>query len=306
MNAESSHESYAGSCVKCSFVLPQIREAASMYFEQGHVTCTECHTQNDLWDVVLGRMLSQPPLPMHLVVLGATRTLFTHVIEAGKYHEVQLTDVGIPADATVLQVGYSPQGGQGGVVFPIEWHGNVPQRRIIGNVLRLIGQPAVLGDGTVGSICPVGIWVIWIHREEEDGWPYILSAFEAFVDRQYDRMIVPAQSAVEITLMPVARALLESQASQNLVRQFTTDRLGYGDVLNIFLPFVCAQSGISKLPEKIIRSLNRLRGKRNKLVHRGTVAANVSTLDAAEGLCAAVFGVEYVRYARPKLIAWLR
>jgi hypothetical protein len=134
-------------------------------------------------------------------------------IEADKYHEIHLNTVGIPAEATVLQVGYTPQGGEGGAVFPIELHGNVPQRRIVRNVLRLLGRAMLSGDGTLGSVCPVSIWVVWVHQEKEDAWPYVVSAFEAFIDRHYDRVIVPAQSAVEIGLMPVVRELLERHAS---------------------------------------------------------------------------------------------
>jgi hypothetical protein len=71
----------------------------------GDVTCSECQTHADLWDVVLARAVVQPPFSMCLVGLGATRTDFRRDIEADKYHEIQLADVGIPTDATVLQVG---------------------------------------------------------------------------------------------------------------------------------------------------------------------------------------------------------
>jgi len=297
---------HAGSCPQCHYVFPPIWEAAPAYFEQGYVTCTKCQAQADLWSVVLGRALIQPPIPMCLVGLGATETHFTREIEANKYHEIDLTDVGIPADATVLQVGYTPQGGKGGAVFPIEWHGNVPQRRIVGNVLRLLGRAGVSGDGTVGSVCPVAIWVVWVHQEREDGWPYFVSAFEAFIDRQYDRVIVPAQSAVEISLMPVIRELLERHASVRHVKGFIGDGLTFGNVVNVVLPFVCGQAGIPKLPEDIRGSLNRLRGLRNSVVHSGTGSDKITAQQAAEGLCAAVFGFEYVRYARPRLLAWLK
>jgi len=72
------------------------------------------------------------------------------------------------------------------------------------------------GDATVGSVCPVAIWVVWVHQEKEDSWPYVVSAFEAFIDRHYDRVIVPAQSAVEIGLMPLIRELLERHARKLL------------------------------------------------------------------------------------------
>jgi hypothetical protein len=139
---------HAGGCPQCHYVYPPIWEAAPTYFEQGFVECCRCRARADLWQVVLARICTTPFLPvLALEQIGATHTRFTHTIEADKYHEIPLDSVGIPPDATVLQVGYTPQGSvDGGCVFPIEWHGNVPQRRI-GNVLRLLGRPAVSGDG---------------------------------------------------------------------------------------------------------------------------------------------------------------
>jgi hypothetical protein len=76
--------------------------------------------------------------------------------------------------------------------------------------------------------------------------------------------------------------------------------------MNVFLPFVCGQAGLPKLPEKIKASLNQLRVTRNTVVHSGTSGDKITSKQAAEGLCAAVFGFEYVKYARPKLLAWLK
>lgn len=87
------------------------------------------------------------------------------------------------------------------------------------------------GDGTVGSVCPVAIWVVWVQQEREDAGPYSVSAFEASIDRHYDRVIVPAQSAVEISLMPVVRELLERHASVRHVKGFIGDGLTFGSVV---------------------------------------------------------------------------
>ena len=176
----------------------------------------------------------------------------------------------------------------------------------VSNVLRLIGQPALSGDGTVGSVCFVLIWVVWVHQQKEDGWPYVVSAFEAFIDGHYDRVIVPAQSAIEISLMPVIRELLERHASGDHVSGFMGDRLTFGHAINVILPFVCGQAGVPKLPEKIRISLNKLRKLRNTIVHSGTGGDKITSQQAAEALCAAVFGFEYVRYTKPKLLAWLK
>jgi hypothetical protein len=279
-----------------------------VYFEQGFVECSECKAKSDLWQVVLARICTTPFLPvLALEQIGATRTGFTHTIAADKYHEISLDSVGIPPDATILQVGYTPQGSaEGGVVFPIEWHGNVPQRRI-GNVLRLLGRPAVSGDGTVGTECPVGIWVLWIHQDtRENGWPYLLDAFHALVREEYDRVIVPAQSTVEITLMPVIRALLERHSSVNHVKGFMGDRLTFGNVVNVVLPFMCAQAGVPKMPDSVRGAMNKLRQLRNDLVHSGERRASISKQESGEALCASVFGFEFVRYVRPQLLQRLK
>src|SRR5271156_3641730 len=88
---------HAGSCPKCFYVLPPISEAAPIYFEQGYVSCSECQTRADVWDVVLDRMNIDPPIPtMSLVCLGATETSFSREIAADKYHMIDLAEVGVP------------------------------------------------------------------------------------------------------------------------------------------------------------------------------------------------------------------
>jgi hypothetical protein len=139
----------------------------------------------------------------------------------------------------------------------------------------------------------------------DDGWPYIVSGFEAFIDRHYDRVIVPAQSSVEISLMPLIREMLERHASVTHVRGFMGDRLTFGNVINVMLPFVCGQAGIPKLPDNVRASLNKLRKLRNSIVHSGIGTKGVTVEQASEALCAAVFGFEYVRYVKPRLLAWL-
>ncbi len=133
-----------------------------------------------------------------------------------------------------------------------------------------------------------------------------MSAFDAFTYWHYDRVIVPAQSAVEITTMPIIRELLMRHASADHVKRFMGDRLSFGNVVNVILPFMSGQAGIPKLSDKIRGSLNILRRIRNELVHEGLGGSKITAQQGAEGLCAAVFGSEYAKYAAPKLRAWLR
>jgi len=44
------------------------------------------------------------------------------------------------------------------------------------------------------------------------------------------------------------------------------------------------------------RAINIQRGKRNDFVHSGLEKSSISELDACRFLCAAVFGLEHLRY----------
>jgi hypothetical protein len=286
---------FCGSCPSCSFVLPPLKECAKEYFEKGFVKCEECSARVDVWQVALARVDWAAHTDEVLVGIGATRTVFTETIEAGKSHTIHLPKYGVPADATVLAMVYTPQGGG---VFPIEWHGNRPRRRLIGTDIIVIGVPA-MGEGPESS---VAIAAIWVPKEESDAWSYLTQAFEMFSARQYAQVLGPAQSAVEISLMPIVSEVLERHAAaENVKSLIEGGNLTYGHVLNVLLPFMCAQADIPVLPDPIRGLLNRLRKLRNELVHKGKSPGTVGAEDAGQCLCAAAFGFEYVRYAGPML-----
>ena len=297
---------HAATCPSCHYVFPPISEAAPLYFEHGQIACKQCGTNADLWDEARARVTAEPAFALCLVSLGVVETHFDRVIEANKYLEVDLTEVGVPKDATVLQAGYTSQGSQGqGMVIAHEVHGNVPTRRIADNILRLMGVAATMGDGTIGTASRVNIWVSWVPHTDDASRSYLVGAFDAFTYKHYDRVIVPAQSAAEISITPIIRELLEHHASNRLVERFMNDRLSFGNIVNIVLPFMCGQAKVPPLPDKIRGALNTLRDTRNTLVHSGISSDKVTSRQAGEGLCAAVFSCEYARFVHPKLRAWL-
>ncbi len=218
-------------------------------------------------------------------------------MEAGQVHVVDLTVFGVPADAKILAVSYTPLGR----VRPLEWHDNVPARHISGTVLHLLGLP--IGKGRVPRFGNVSISVVWVRGEESDGWPYLVSALSAATASDYAPSLVFAQAAVEISMMPIIESRFRQHASADQVKGFMSDALTYGYALNVVLPYLCAELRIAKLPDAIRGSLNRLRKMRNCIIHEGTKAAAVSPEDTMEGLSAAAFGFEYMRYVQPVLSA---
>jgi hypothetical protein len=289
----------AGSCSKCHYILPRLVDCAPSYFEKGCVTCGKCGESVDLWQVAAGRALSLKWIPWSLASLGAAQTHTRISVETGKYYQVDLTEFGAPADARILSVSYSGGDGGSGVVTALEWHGNSPARGQRGTVLRLIGIP--LGEGTLPRTGTVGISALWIRGEESDAWPYLVSAFDAAAAHEFAPSLVFAQSAVEISMMPAIAMRLRRHASQEQVKRFVVDSLTYSYALNVVLPYICGELGIVKLPDPIRGALNKLRKQRNKIIHEGVKAAAISHEDTAEGLSAAAFGFEYMRYALPHL-----
>jgi hypothetical protein len=148
---------------------------------------------------------------------------------------------------------------------------------------------------------PVLIIVTWVRTGDSDAWPYLVTALEAAAASEYAPALVFAQSAVEISMMPIIEKRFRTHASAEHVKQFMSNALTYGYSLNVVLPYLCAEAGASRMPEAIRGALNRLRKKRNSIIHQGVEASAISPEDAIEGLCAAAFGFEYMRHVGPVL-----
>jgi hypothetical protein len=290
----------AGSCsnLACRYVLPRISECAPIYFDQGHVNCSECGETIDLWQAALEHARRLSPMgAWALGSLGAGQTSFVILIETNRYYTLELTDYGVPADARILRRNYT---GQGGDVTAIEWHGNAPPLRFPGTVLRLLGVP--LGEGPIPRSGPVSINVFWIRSDRMESWPFMVTAFEAAAAKDYAPSLVFAQSAVEISMMPVIEQRLRKHAPADRVENFMRDSLTYSHALNVVLPYLSAECGAPKMPDAVRGALNKLRKIRNAIIHKGPRAAAVSAEDAMEGLCAAAFGFEYMRHVSPTLL----
>jgi hypothetical protein len=293
-----THEG-SGSCPDCHYVLPRLVECASAYFENGHVVCEHCGKQVDLWRSVLDRA-TLLPVSWALPWLGATHTSIVMPMETGKYYEIQLTAHGAPPDAKILSAGFAPQGGENGLVMALEWRPNNRSGRFVGTVLRVVAVP--LMEGPVPRVGNVLVSVVWIRGEESDAWPYLVTAFEAAAASEHAPSMVFAQSAVEISMMPLIEKKFCQHASAEQVKRFMGDALKYGYALKVVLPYLCAEVGAVQMPEVIRGGLNKLRKKRNAIIHTGTKAAAVSAQDAMEGLCAAAFGFEFIRHIGPILL----
>lgn len=298
INLEEKSFDSAGPCSKCSCVLPALAQCAPEYFTKGFVTCQNCGAEVNVWEVA-SNYAAVLPGPWGLTSLGAAQSRFAITMETDKFTEVQLTDHGVPEDAKVLNITYNSEWQEIGSVFPQETHGNTPMRRFVGTTLRLIGRP--LGEGVVPRKGGVNISVIWVRSEDSLAWPYIVSALESFGERDYSPALMFAQSAVEISIMPIVAQRFKRHAANDSVRKFMSGELSFGHAFNIVLPYFCGELGLPKLPDDVRGGVNRLRKMRNQIVHEGIRSASINHQEAAAAIAAAAVGFEYMRFVAPEL-----
>lgn len=229
--------------------------------------------------------------------IGAQTLLFQLLLKSGQRATYRFSDYGIPSDAKILYVNYTPSGGG---LFPVEMHGNVPTRRFLANEVVLYPVP-FSANQTAGDT-EVNVMVSWVPRTANDeSWQSLVDAFEAFAHARYSSMVVPANVAVESALSRVLTAYLERFVSKNRTEDFLENAATYGHQLNVLLPFIASLKSLPLLPDHVRGALNKLRRFRNDLAHAGVLKQPLDQHSAAEALCGALFGIHYVRYVEEQL-----
>jgi AcrR family transcriptional regulator len=229
--------------------------------------------------------------------IGAQTLLFQLLLKDGQRTIYRFSDYGIPQDAKILYVNYTPSGGG---LFPLEMHGNVPTRRFLSNEVVLYPMPFA-ADKTPEDT-EVNVMVSWVPRTASDeSWQSLVDAFEAYAHARYSSMIVPANVAVESALSRVLTGYLERFVSKRRIEDFLENAATYGHQLNVLLPVIASLKSLPLLPDHVRGALNRLREFRNDLAHAGTLKQPLDPHTAAEALCGALFGIHYVRYIEDQL-----
>ncbi len=291
----------AGPCPKCRTRLPLLVDCAATYFANGFLLCNHCGERVDLWGASVDQAIRLRDVSdSALISLGAKQSWFPLAMETGKHYVVDLTQYKIPADAKILSRRYTPQGGEQGAVSAVEWYPNDSTHRFRGTPLSLVAVPVM--EGPLPRTGQVLVILTWVDADDADAWPYLARAFDSAAAREYEPALVFAQSAVEISMMPLIEQRFRRHASAEHVENFMRDSLTYSYALNVVLPYLSAELGSPKMPDAVRGALNKLRKKRNEIIHRGTKAAAITPQDAMEGLCAAAFGFEYMRYVGPTLL----
>lgn len=278
-------------CPSCGAVLPLTGEMVSGYLRGEKAACTNCSAQIDLWKTLLENMrLGFRGIFGAYAIAGAQMTAHRISLEPGKPTEIDFDAMGIPSDARILDIGYTPIGTG---LLPLEMHGNWPRRHMVQRPLTV--YPALIGGGPHTGI-DVSLLVVWVHHQPTDyTYQNLVEAAEAFSVDRYEMMVVHANAAVELTLNQLLARLLESHVGSKKVEGFLQDHATYSHQLNILLPAFTDLLRLPKMPKHIHGLLNRLRTLRNRVAHGGFLDASVDRYHAAECLAATFFGLAYLR-----------
>lgn len=285
-------------CPQCGAPTPIQDRHTTDYFEGTRALCPACGTSLDWWTTVLREIRENFMLNQAFGPIGARQALFSITLHPGERTHYKVSDHGIPADAKILYVNYTPEG----PLHPAEIQGgNIPTRPPIRHEVTV--WPVPLTDREVTDAVKVNVLVSWVpHSPLDASWGNLVTAFEAYVAADYDAAIVPANVAVEAALSVfLFDYLARHKIANEHLRPFLDDAATYSHQLNVLLPLIAEWSHAPRLPDHIRGALNRLRRLRNDVAHRGKPETPLLQAEAAELLCAALFGFRYIGFVQSRV-----
>lgn len=283
-------------CMACSAGITIQDSYTTDYFEKKPIACPSCNSAVDWWATVVQEVRENFMMNQAFGPVGARSAIFRIILRPGERTQYKLSDYGIPTDAKVLYVNYTPEG----KLFPIELHGNVPTWRFSRNEVTVWPLPS--GNDVETEVTHVNVMVTWVpHSHLDESWANLVEAFEAYATGNFQSAIVPANVAVEAALSIFLFEYMSRYAGHDRVKRFLVDAATYSHQLNVVLPLVSALGSLPQLPGHIRGLLNRLRDFRNQMAHDGKLEGPLAPNETAELLCAALFGFRYVGLIQSRL-----
>jgi hypothetical protein len=283
-------------CTNCNAPIIVNGSYMESFFNGEAVTCSGCKAELDWWKVAQRAIKENFMSNQAFSLLEANSKLIKFTLTPNTRTCLNFTNNGIPVDAKILYINYTPQGGD---LFPIEIHGNVPHRRIIGNEVWLYPMAPPNEDGGATEISAMVTWIE--HSSDEIEFINITDAVEAYSNNQLLDAIVPANVAVESALSKLLSNFVSKFVGNKRVEDFLENSATYSSQLNVVLPLIVGMQGFPVLPDQIRGLLNKLRGYRNQIAHSGTTDKELTKEDTADALCAAIFGLRYIALIEARL-----
>ena len=284
-------------CLTCRAPINVESSYVKKHFKNEDIICSHCGAKVNWWRTLKKGISDNFMFNQAFSAIEAKTNIIDISLEPNTRLTIKLPEYGIPSDAKILYINYTPNGGG---LFPLEIHGNVPHRRILGDEISL--YPIPISHQEPATSTKVHVMITWIkHSSNEESLVNITDAFEAYSTNQLNESVVPANVAVESALSKLLSTYISSMTSKKRTEDFLTNAATYSSQLNVVLPLIVNMKGLTKLPDDVRGLLNKLRGLRNQIAHTGNIEDDLSKSDFADILCAALFGLKYISLIESEL-----
>lgn len=279
-------------CIHCSHASFLSQNVVDLYLRGQHGICEACRAQLDWWKIVVHVVQQNFMLSDAFFPLGAKLRLFQTTFFRDGITHFNLYEEGLPDNALILEVNLTPKG-----MYCSEVAANSRRMRHKynkGGDLQLHGYADPGSDSQINE-AEVAIFVTWVESSVDDvAWNNLVTAFDFYVNNDYESSLVPANVAVESRLFRLVERHLTATASKDRVKDFLESGATYSHQLNVLLPSIVHQLRATDIADDLRGRLNRLRELRNQVAHRGRCDHKLSQNQCAELITPALFGFRYL------------
>lgn len=279
-------------CLNCNGFLDFEPSNFIDFMQKKSTKCPSCQNSINWFDVVKKGIFDNFMENAALGYVGCKNSIFNFVIEPNTPKELDFENYGIPSNARILFINYTPQDGN---LFPIEMHGNTSTLRFKKNKVLLYPRPFHNDEQLMTTT--VSVLVSWFVPNDFDNTLLnLLEGFEEYIHGNYLSVFIPANVAIENTIYRVMDEFLKEFASTKKVEEFLTNNATYGHQLSILLPMFLSIKQQEKIPDSMMGNLSRLRRLRNEYAHNGKIENLPSKYEIAEILTSCLFIFHYMQF----------
>lgn len=283
-------------CLGCNHPIDVLEQHMHEYFNGTQIQCGKCKEKFEWWELLRNGITRNFMLSQAFSAIGANSNIIEFCLRPNERTVFKFSDYGIPETARILHVNYTPQSGG---FFPIEVHGNDVTRKHRQNEVVVWPMPLGENQEVKTKVCAFVTWVE--HSNIDASWKNMIAAFEAYAANDLTSAIVPANVAIESVVTPFLYEYITRHIGKKRVEIFLDDAATYGHQINVLLPLIASILGFPVLDERIRGALNKLRGYRNDIAHKGVPNRDLTKEEVAEMLSASLFAFHYIQYLRVTL-----
>lgn len=282
-------------CATCREPLeqPKSGQAERVFFYHENITCSKCKSPVDWWKEVFVAVRENHMRWFAFKALGAETKFAVVPASPGDIVEFNHVAAGMPAGSLILNRTITCKGYI--CAYDRSINDTTPKSLNVSLYIGCFGQRAPDNDSEV-------VIAITYIEPGHDGvpWQSLIEAFESYTQNDYVRMLVSANVAVEAMLSPFIASVLDKVTSLQNAKQFLDNAATYSHQLNVLLPLILFRTSLPRMTDALRGRLNRLRDLRNQVAHNGATKKPLLPHEAAEMVCAGLFGFQYLKILAAK------